>query len=285
MADALYGYADDEVKISPFVFGLNNKCFLEKFEWIHNAGKDGAEAEAIDIVFNINGTKKSYRMFPFVAAYDNNVKITDPTNPEFVKQLRDYKARITHILHCFADKEVVKTRLSSPDIQSFKQYAEICRGIIGANGNPTTVELQIFLQYQWNASEGQSKTYLDIPKSMKYGKWITRALPGTWTEVIVPNAPDKEPKALSYVNENGVEHPFVRNGWYMASNFANQQKPTNSAAATAMNNLQPAGVPQPALQPAPAATTGGWGEQTPTAAQPQEQPQQATPTPPQRPAW
>jgi hypothetical protein len=43
------------------------------------------------------------------------------------------------------------------------------------------------------------------------------------------NASDNE-TALRYVDKDGNVHPFVRNGWYMNSNFATQQKEQESTA-------------------------------------------------------
>lgn len=218
-----YGYASDEVKISPFVFGGNfGKTFLKTFGWIPNGGQAGAEQEALDIVFEINGVEKSYRKFPVVKAFGkNNEEITDPNAPEFKEALQDFNAVTTHILHAFHDSDTIRAGFSVP-ITSFKQFCEIATSLLPKNF--AEQPLDIFLQWQWQIDQGQTRTFLEIPKKMKYGKWLSPALPGNWKEQKVENPDDRVQEALFYVNDEGQKHPFIKNGWFMNSNFANQQK-------------------------------------------------------------
>lgn len=227
-----YGYSTDEVKINPFNFGLNaGKCYLTKFEWIPNGGIDGAEQEALDIVFSINGTDRSYRMFPITKAFDkDNNEVTDPNATEFKEAMSNFNARVVHILHCFLDDASIRSALSRP-IKDFKDFCQIVMSIMPKTYS--TVPLDIFMQYQWNIRTNQSRTYLEVPNSMKYGKWICKAIPGEWTEQRKENPTDNDRKALWYVNEKGEEHIFVKNGWFMQSNFAAQQKTdSNSNSST-----------------------------------------------------
>ena len=228
-----YGYASDEQKISPFNFGGNfGVTRLKKFEWIPNGGKDGAEQEALDIVFEINGTEKNYRMFPVVKAFDkNNQEVTDPTAPEMQDAMIDFNARITHILHAFLDADTIKAGFARP-IANFKEFCQIAMSLLPKNFNEKP--LDIFMQYQWNLKEGQERTYLDIPNKMKQGKWLCAAVPGKWTKNIVENPSDDVKKALWYTNEEGAEHPFFKNGWFMNSNYAKQQ--TTQGAGTSESN-------------------------------------------------
>lgn len=217
-----YGYASDEVKQSTFRFGLNaGKTFLKKFEWIPNGGKDGAEGEALDIIFDINGTDKSYRQFPVTKAFDkNNNPITDPNSAEMKDALSDFNAKMTHILHCFQDIETIKATFAKP-IKNFKDFATTAMSILPKEFNK--VPLDIFLQYQWTLKEGQKRTYLEIPSKMKYGKWLAPAQAGTWTEIKAANPDTNDGSALYYQNENQSVHPFIKNGWFMNSNLAKQQ--------------------------------------------------------------
>lgn len=218
-----YGYTSDEVKSSPFNFGLNAAhTYLTKFEWIPNGGKEGAEQEAIDIIFNINGVDKSYRLFPIVKAFGkNNVEITDRNAPEFKDALADLNAKITHILHCFVEYDSIKAKFSRP-IKSFKEFAQLAASILPPDFK--TKPLDIFLQYQWTLKDDQKRTYLDIPGKMKYGKFLCAAQPGKWEKVEMENPTENDGQALYYKNEEGTIHPFVKNGWFMTSNFAKQQK-------------------------------------------------------------
>ena len=145
---SMYGYETDEVKQSNLGFGLNNNCYLTKFVFNPNGGKDGAEQECLDIVFNINGTEKSYRKFPIVKAFGkNNEEITDPNAPEFRDALKDLNATIFHIVHCFVSEDVYKAALARP-ITSFKQFCDIVSNLLPKDFN--TKKLDIFLQYQYN---------------------------------------------------------------------------------------------------------------------------------------
>lgn len=228
-----YGYASDEVKQSPFVFGLNaGVTKLTKFEWIGNGGANGAEQEALDIVFNINGTDKSYRMFPVVKAFGkNNEEITDPNAPEFKEALIDFNARVTHILHAFLDSESIKAGFSRP-ISSFKEFCQIAMSLLPKDYKEYS--LDIFLQYGWNLGD-KERTYLEIPTKMKYGRWLCPAQPGQWKENKVVDATDTVRKALFYTNDAGEEHPFMKNGWFMNSNFAHQQRAEGAATTAAAN--------------------------------------------------
>ena len=72
----MYGYQDDDVKQgSGLSFGLNaGTVRLTKFDWINDAGKDGAEGEALDIQFMVEGGDRpvSYRKFPITRAFDKD---------------------------------------------------------------------------------------------------------------------------------------------------------------------------------------------------------------------
>lgn len=227
-----YGYATDEQRVSPFNFGGNfGVTKLTKFEWIPNAGKDGAEQEALDIVFNINGQDKSYRMFPVVKAFGKNQEeITDPSAPEFQDAVIDFNARVTHILHCYLEADAIKAAMARP-IASFKEFCEIAMSLLPKNYNEQL--LDIFLQYQWALGE-KERTYLEIPTKMKQGRWITPAVApigGEWKKTVIEGASDENKKALFYVDGAGNEHPFFKNGWFMNNNYAKQQTSANAEAS------------------------------------------------------
>lgn len=262
-----YGYGEDEVKVSPFNFGGNfGVTFLTKFEWINNGGKDGAEQEALDIVFEINKVAKNYRMFPVSKVYDKGgQEITDTASKEYIDAKKeaqsDFNARVTHILHGLLDHDTVKASLSRP-FKNFKEYAQFCQGMVHGVKDFQLKPLDIFLQYQWQPSEGQNRTFLEIPRKMKYGAWLKPAQPGTWKEMRAENITDSTRKALWYINEaNPVEeHPFFKNGWFVLSAFSNPVKGTStgtqSQAGAAMNAGAPASTtsaaPQASQAPPPA---------------------------------
>lgn len=280
MADenvSIYGYESDEVVVSPFVFGLNTgEVFLSKFEWTPNGGKDGAELEALEIIFSINGTDKSYRKFPVTKAFIKNTReeTTDPNSPEFKEAAKDLRATIFHIAHVFIDEETYKVALSRPGaVSSFKAFCDVVAGLLPKDFN--TIPLDIFLQWQWEPSEGQTKSYLDLPKKMKYGRWLTKAQAGTWTEKRAEGITEQTREALWYENEKGEKHTITKNGWFMLSNFANRiggtgNEGANQSASNVASNIPPnsANVANPpasgqaaagaAAQNTPVAKPGVW---------------------------
>lgn len=251
-----YGYIDDEGAIDSqggLNFGLNQNVFMTKFEYIKNAGKDGAEQEAMDIVFNVNGVDKSYRRFPITKAFKKTERgqpqeeTTDPKSPEMQEAFKDFNACTTHIMHCFVSDEDYKVAISIP-ITSFEQFCKILMGLLPQDYNKKP--LHLFAAYQWQLSGENTKTYLEIPKKMKYGRWLSPVVPalnidgtpGEWAENRKVNPQDNDAQALTYTDGAGNIHPFVRNGWFVNSNFANQQKEDNPAGGYAPNlAMQPPG--------------------------------------------
>lgn len=248
-----YGYGSDEPTGSVQRFGLNaGAARLIKFEWINNAGKDGAEAEALDIQFSIEGSDRpiNHRLFPVTKAFaKDQTEITDPKAPEFQKVVKDFNAAVTHVLHCFVDIEAIKQGFSSP-ISGFKDFCKVAMSLLPKDFEKTP--LDIFFQYQWQIKEGQPKTWLELPRKMAYGKWLSKAVEpvgGEWKEMKHPSPEANTPIALKYVDADNNVHPFVRNGWFMLSNFATQQ----IAEVTSMESNSP-----PATEGEAAASGGGW---------------------------
>lgn len=229
-----YGYETDEVKVSPFSFGLNaGQTFLTKLEWIANGGKDGAEQEALEIIFNIAGTEKSYRKFPVTKAFGkDNVEITDPLSQEFKDEVKALNAVITHIMHAFVDDETYRAAISRP-ITSFKDFCTVIRSVLPKDFDKKP--LDIFLQWQWQPTAGKDRTYLDIPPKMKQGAWLKPAQPGNWKEVRLENFNDNTQNALHYINDEGLIHPIMKNGWFMKSAYANQTKPADRTNSNVSN--------------------------------------------------
>ncbi len=246
---AQYGYSSDERKDNPYDFGLNaGVTYLKEYSFIMNGGKDGAEQDALEIKFEINGTEKSYRKFPVTKAFKKTKKgepqeeTTDPKAKEFVEAVDELNSSIVHILRAFVDNMTIESALAKK-IGSFKDFCNITAGLLPKNF--AEIPLDIFLQYQWQISQGKEKTYLDIPSKVKQGKWLCKALPGDWKEIKVPNPQEKTREALVYVKvdkegnpilgEDGkeIKHPFVRNGWFMLSNYANQQHDENAVSSDA----------------------------------------------------
>lgn len=241
----MYGYESDEVQISglPYSFGLNPKAAkMTKFEWIPNGGAEGAEQEALDIKFQIGDKEISYRQFPITKAFvkGSSDSTEDPTHPDFVATVKDFNARMTHIIHAFVPGQKIEDKLKASSITNFKEFCQALQSLLPANY--TEIPVDIFFQYQWNLKGENTITFLELPTKMNQGKWITRAAEGKWTEQRNDNPGVGEP-ALWYVNEKNEVHPIKRTKWFMDSNFAKQQKvggdaPAQGTSSTA-SNMQP----------------------------------------------
>jgi hypothetical protein len=241
----MYGYENTEVKQSSYHFGLNTgNTFLTKFAWIPNGGKDGAEQEALEIIFNINGTEKSYRQFPVTKAFlkDNGGETTDPNSDEMKEASRLFNQKISSILECFVPTDSIKAAMSN-GFSSFKDYCNVCAGLLPTGFDKMPVD--IFLQYQWKPTGENTKTYLEIPKDISKGKFVVAAVAAqpdaqgnnaSWKEI-------RDENGIHYKDGAGNTHPIGRTKWFADSPFANQIDETkgalqNSNSGTA-NTAQP----------------------------------------------
>jgi hypothetical protein len=240
-----YGYEEHVAKESAFVFGLNaGTVKLTKFAHTMTGGKDNAELEAIDIAFDINGTEKGYRKFPISKAYakddaGNQIEVTDPAHPNFIQAQKELSATLVHIVGVFADKAAIKDALTR-QITSFKQYCEILASLLPEGFE--TESLDAFAQYQWQIKGDNKVTYLAFPKNMKHGGWLGKAIApkDAWEKQHRQGVATGD-VALRYVDVDGEIHPFQRNGWFMESNFASQQKEAQSSGGQAMQGANSGG--------------------------------------------
>lgn len=214
-----YGYEDDsQGQGGGLIFGLNaGNCFMTKFEFNPNGGKEGAAQEALDIMFNVDGRDISFRQFPVTKAFDgDNGEVDDARHPAMVQARKDFNAMMTHILSTFVSKDNIKQAFTQP-ISSFEQFCNVAANLLPRNY--ASIKLDVFAQWQWNITGDNEKTYLRLPNKMKHGKWLCQHVPpagGEWKE-------DKLNGGLHYVDEQGNKHPFARTKWFMESNFAHQQ--------------------------------------------------------------
>ena len=208
-------------------FGLNTGVFLTKIEYKPNGGRDGAPAEVVDYEFTVPGGKFPFngRIWKEPMLFGKNGPIQDKTSEEYKKKFDEAWAQsrgiMTHIMKAFVTGDQLKERLSSTKIVDFKTWAEAQISLLPANY--AKIELDLFLHYQWNIKGDNDKTYLELPKNMKNGYWVTPSLKQDWKEV------KDEIKGLSYVGAGGEEHPFKRNPYYMESNNAVQQSENPSS--------------------------------------------------------
>ena len=147
---------------------------------------------------------------------------------------------MTHILKCFVDKATLEGRLNDPNINSFKTLVEAYQSLLPSDY--ATKPLDVFLQYQWVIKGDNDKTYLELPKNMKDGYWICPAQVGNFTE--------KREDGLTYVNEQGINHPFERKAYFLESPKAYQQTEGENSSTAGSQLEAPA---QAGAQPSAAA--------------------------------
>lgn len=238
-----FGFVDDTSEElqskSGGKFGLNQGAFLTKLEYNPNAGgKDNPTgAEAIDITVQIGDRDFMSRIFPTDKVFDSKGnEITDKNSNEYRKAYNaDWKqknAMLVHILKSVTTEENIKTALTRP-INSFKEFGEIVQGLVPADAK--SKPLDVFLEYQWQPSSGQDRTFLQLPRNMKGGYFIVPMMnpsSGAWTEV-------RDDKGLHYEDAQGNRHVFKRDANFMEGPKANQiiegEEQNNNALNAAAN--------------------------------------------------
>lgn len=241
----MYGVGNDEVKKGGSgKFGLN-KAKLTKFELNLNAGKDNAEGSALDICYTLESGKEMMgRFFPITKAFTKDQKeVTNPKHPDFKKAVEQFNAVVTHMLKAFG-VTIEDMKAAFANVASFEQFVSAAAGLLPSNF--AEIEIDLFLAYQWAIKGENECTFLEVPKTVKHGKFVCQSIDGEWFEcrikdgvaTIGTDAVDvSEQKssivfewegqtfnvakdtALCYINKEGLVHPFTRTDWFMSSNF------------------------------------------------------------------
>jgi|GEM_PF-6620232 len=204
-------------------FGLNTGK-LEKFEFNPNSGKDGEPANAIDIVIKIGEREVKQKIFETVKVFGKDGEITDKESPEYKKAYTDdvklKKGLLTHYMKIFLPEDIIAAKLKEVTIKNFVDLFKFAQSAVEAGIKKAGNNLvDVFLQYQWSINPGQTMTYLEIPKNLKDGGFICKAIEpvGEWKEVT-----DNE--GLHYEDEIGNIHKFKRDRNYLKTPKAIQQK-------------------------------------------------------------
>lgn len=200
-------------------FGLN-LGFITKLEYNASAGKDNSEGDAVDIAVQIADKEFRRRIYDATSALfgANNTKI-EPNEEGYAElykaEMAQRMAVVTHAVKATGvTVEALKASLSAAT--DFKSWAGIICSLppVDFKSNP----VDVFLEYQWNISESQDRTYLELPKNMKGGYFLCPAqnAVGSWKPVTTG-------EGMKYVDDASNEHPFTRSTNYMKGNKANQQ--------------------------------------------------------------
>lgn len=229
-----FGFQSDEdeslkSKSGFSTFGLNTGI-IQKFEYIP-ATKDetGKEfSEQISIELKVGETILKQWWYPISKVFGKNGEEIQQGHPDYIKnyneQMKQFKAVMTHYLKVFNSEEELKAAFATP-MSSFGDFAKlVCRLMQPAIVNKRPVD--VFLQYQWTLKTGNTMTFLELPKNLKDGSFITAHMEpvGAWKEV-------RNAEGLSYVDEQNNVHRFKRSKSYLESAKAVQQKEGESTAA------------------------------------------------------
>lgn len=233
----MYGYQNSD-DVTPGAqggkFGLN-VGYVTKFEYNPNAGADGAQQDAIDLTVQVGEREYRKRFFPVTKVFaKGGGEITDTTSNDYKeaheKAVQLLNAELSSIVEAFVEPAQVQQALSVP-INTFKDFAQILERLIKSVPNWDKQANDVFLQYQWQPSGENDKTYLQLPGNIKHGTYLVKTLGEGFSE-------DRTETHLKYVNAtSGITHPFKRGEWFVKSAFANQTNLTTntSTEAASMN--------------------------------------------------
>ena len=235
-----FGFQSDEdaslkAKSGFGLFGLNTGV-IQKFEYTpaikDETGKELSEQIAIEIKSGESIYKQWWMPVNKVFGKDGgeiNEGHSDYTK-NYNEQMKHFKSVMTHYLKIFISEDNLKAAFAAP-LNSFGDFAKlVCTLMAPAVAGAKPVD--VFLQYQWKIKEGNTMTFLELPKNLKDGSFITAHMApvGAWKEV-------RNAEGLSYVDDAGNVHRFKRSKSYLDSPKAVQQKEgqETSIGGSAMN--------------------------------------------------
>jgi len=184
-------------------FGLNQNVNMVKFEFNPNGGKDGAEANCLDVVFKKGEGETRFRIYEPDVLYKDNVQLD--------KNSEDYKTELEK------QTKIISAVLVS-GVSDFKSFVQKMETGIKKNPDWDKKNLDLFMQYSYNIRQGQNTTFLEVPnyRNAYHGLFIVPTIHTGWKEV-------RTETSLTYVDDKGEQHPFKRGSWFLSSNFANRQ--------------------------------------------------------------
>ena len=203
-------------------FGLN-KGFITNIAFNPNGGKDNTPLNTFEVSVKVGDRDYRIKLFEITdSVYSGGNKI-GPTHPDFeaTKELEEKQqlATITHFIKALGvTEDAIRNAVVTAKPTNFSQWVATVCSLVGTKEQYSTKPVDVFLQWQYQISENQKQTFLELPKNMKGKYFIVPAQHGTWTEKTT------EDGGLQLVNEQGVVHPIEKSPSYMKSNWAKQQK-------------------------------------------------------------
>lgn len=188
-------------------FGLNTGCVLKALDYV------AKENEYVHVVLDVNGFEVKKRYYNPERVFANGAEITDKNSIEFKEGMRKQKdelsSALNHIMGAVVGIELWHN-IVAKGFNSFTEYAKKIESTFNAAVKP--VKVDVFLSYPWTKSKNDIK-FLELPRSTKYGAFMCKS------DGIIYNE-DRSNGGLRYVNGEKV-HPFIRNHWFLNSEFAN----------------------------------------------------------------
>lgn len=229
-------------------FGLNIGR-ISKVEYVGDAGKDKTPGDAVDIITVIGEREFRRRMFDVTRVYGKNGELTDTTSQEYIKKYNEELAQtMAVVVHAIKSLGVTQDQINAALAAaptSFADWAKIVTSLVAPGYDARLVD--VFLEYQWTVKGENDRTYLEVPKNMKGGRFLTAhvAPVGKWNEKknwTVKDADGVEVahSGLAYIDDAGNIHPFTRSENYMDSNKAIQQVEGQAAAIPVSATAGPA---------------------------------------------
>lgn len=203
-------------------FGLNENVYLTKCEFIANAGKDGAPSNAIDV--ELNKGEKRYLL-----------RIYEPTKAGFIesdKQLQDALKQATatavHVVKAIGvTDEEIQNEFKNP-AKDFSEWSQRLLKLVKSDFS--TKPLDLFLSYQFTLRSENERTYLEVPRNMKQGYFLSPHITpvGAWQQETSWMENGESKQGLRYIDNAGNVHPFKKTKSFMDSPFAHQQSTSDA---------------------------------------------------------
>jgi hypothetical protein len=206
-------------------FGLNSGVFFTKIIYNATAGADGAAADAVDINVKIGDREYNRRIYDVTGDLfgSNGDKIPAPVagaewEDEYTiaynAKIKQQKAVVIHAVKSVGVTQASLDAALATPAANFAAWAQIVCGLLPQTY--TTIPIDTFLQYQWQIADGQDRTFLELAKNMKGGRFFCPSVKGDFKESFEGS--------LKYVTPEGVEHPFTRDSNFMGSEKAYVQE-------------------------------------------------------------
>lgn len=215
-------------------FGLNTGN-VTKLEFTDTAGKDNGPGNAVDIWVKVGDREYRRRLYETTGSLYGKKNVLVEPGQEGYAEL--YKENITQIMavivHTVKSVGVAQTQIDSAFSTPATSFTEWSKKIISLiPSNFATKLVDVFLEYQWEIADGQDKTYPELPKNMKGGKFLIPSIKpvGKWSEV-------KDDKGLHYKDDSNNIHPFTRNFSFMESKKGFEQTAVKKSLPVAEANV------------------------------------------------